>query len=392
MASSHAKLSASAAYRWLNCTPSARFTENMEDTGSVFATEGTLAHSLAELELRYQLKLIDKKTYTKGLKEIQAHELYATDMPDYVAIYTSHVFETLAEAKKRSKDALIFLEQKLDFSKWVPEGYGTGDTVIIADGTLEIIDLKYGKGVTIFAEKNPQMMLYGLGAWEEYESFYNLCTVRMTIVQPRLDNIDSYKMQTEELLDWAENQLKPAAEKAWNGEGEYVAGDHCKFCKAKAICSARADFNLDFIESFKQADGRLSLAPQLDLARIASILDRSMEIKNWLKDVEEHALASALEGAKYPGYKLVEGRSNRTITDEEAAVLVLLKDHAEEQIFNKKIKGITDLEKLLGKKNFESLLGPYIEKPPGKPTLVPESDRRPELVPDSAADDFNLDV
>lgn len=391
MPGKHALLSASAAHRWMHCPPSARLTEDMEDSSSIFAQEGTLAHSLGELELNYLLKLIPKGQYTKELKKIKADELYTEDMPDYVGVYTGYVMERLAEAKGRSSDALVFLEQKLDFSAWVPEGFGTGDTCIISEGVIEIVDLKYGKGVEVSALNNPQMMLYALGAYHEYDWLYSPEKVKMTIVQPRIDNISSFEMTVEDLLKWADEELKPAADKAWNGQGELQAGDHCRFCKVRATCKARADYNITFIESKRDADHDLRDIHLLDPEEISQILDMALEIKNWLKDVEESALNAALEGSRFPGFKLVEGRSNRFINDEAEAVATLtLEDYTEEQIYNKKMKGITDLEKLLGKKMFEQLLGPYIVKPPGKPTLVPETDKRPEL--NSAADDFDLEV
>jgi len=375
----------------MHCPPSARLTENLEDQSSIFAQEGTLAHELGELELNYQVKNITKKKYNAELKKIQAHELYSADMPDYIAVYTGYVFEKLAEAKTRSKDALVFLEQQLDFSSWVPEGFGTGDTVIISDGVIEIVDLKYGKGVEVSAEENPQMMLYGLGALFEYEAFYDLQTVKMTIVQPRLDAISTYEMTVEALLNWATKTLMPAAEKAWKGEGELQAGDHCKFCKVKATCQARAKYNIEFLDKNRDADHEFIPAYLLAPEEVSNVLAMAKEVQNWLKDVEEEALAKALEGMKYPGYKLVEGRSNRTYGDEGEIVSTLeLEDYKEEQIYNKKLKGVTDMEKLLGKKMFQQLIGPYIIKPPGKPTLVPETDNRPEL--NSAAEDFDLEV
>lgn len=387
----HALLSASSASRWMKCTPSARLTEKMADTSSVYAQEGTLAHELGELELKRELELIAKRTYNAELKKIKAHELYGADMPDYVGIYTDYVMEKLAEAKSRSSDALVFLEQKLDFSDWVPEGFGTGDTVIISDGVIEIVDLKYGKGVPVSAEWNPQMMLYGLGAWSEYDFLYDLHTVRMTIAQPRLDNISTFEIKADELVDWAEKTLKPAAEKAWEGAGELCAGEHCMFCKVKATCKERAEYNLKVLADYRNADSELLSKHLLTPGDVSRILGLAMEIKNWLKDVEEHALGKALEGFKFPGFKLVEGRSNRTYMDEVIVANVLVKEGlSEEEIYNKKIKGITDMEKKLGgKKRFIEVLGDYIIKPPGKPTLVDESDKRPEF--DSAADDFNLE-
>lgn len=382
---SHALLSASAAERWLNCTPSARLTEKFEDTGSVYAAEGTLAHSLGELELRYQLKQITKNTYSKELKKIQENELYNEDMPDQVEKYTTFVFERLAEAKSRTPDALIFLEQKLDFSKYVPEGFGTGDCIIIADGTMEVIDLKYGKGVEVSAENNPQMKLYALGAIEEYGFIYDIDLVRMTIVQPRLDNISTWEISVKALLEWAYGELMIKAKEAYEGTGELIAGDWCKFCKVKATCKARAEAILNIAEKFELKDPNL-----LSTEEIAEVLHKAEEIQAWAKDLQEYALEQALNNnVKYPGWKLVEGRSNRKYIDEDQVADVLKKKGwDEEEIFIKKLKGITDMEKLLGKKTFVALLQNYIIKPPGRPTLVVESDKRPEL--NSVESDFDL--
>ena len=387
----HALLSASSASRWMKCTPSARLTEKMADTSSPYAQEGTLAHELGELELKRELKLIDKKTYAAELKKIKAHELYGEDMPDYVGIYTGYAMEKLAEAKARSKDALVFLEQRLDFSDWVPEGFGTGDTVIISDGVIEIIDLKFGKGVPVSAEWNPQMMLYGLGAWNEYDFLYDLHTVRMTIAQPRLDNLSTFELSSKELVQWAENKLKPTAAMAWDGMGDLCAGKHCQFCKVEASCQARAKAKEDFINDYRNVDGELLAEHLLAPDDVSRIVGMALEIKNWLKAVEDFALDKALEGFKWPGYKLVEGRSNRTYSDEAMVATILTgKGLTEDDIYNKKIKGITEMEKKLGgKKKFEEVLGSHIIKPAGKPTLVEESDKRPEL--DSVAEDFNLE-
>ena len=384
----HAILSASAASRWINCTPSARLTEDIEDTSSIFAKEGTLAHELGELMLNHALKNIDKRNYNREYKKIQEHELYAADMTDYVQSYVDHVLERYAEAKSKTKDALIYLEQRLDFSDWVPEGFGTGDVVIISDGAIEIIDLKYGKGVEVSADHNYQMMLYGLGAYNEYEAFYDLDKVKMTIIQPRLDHISTYELDTDALLDWADNICRPAAEKAWDGQGDLVAGEHCRFCKVKAGCKARAKVNLDFIDQYEKDKG-FNHPDMLSAEDVSAILSRTAEIKNWLSDIEEDALAKALAGSTIPGFKIVEGRSNRVIVDPDLVAGELCLVYSEEQVFNKKLKGITDLEKLVGKKNFSAQYGQYVEKPQGKPTLVPESDKRPVF--DSASADFNIE-
>jgi hypothetical protein len=381
----HALLSASSAKQWLNCTPSARLTEKLEDTGSVYAAEGTLAHSLGELELRYQLKQITKNTYSKELKMIQGNELYSEDMPDQIEKYTGYVYERLAEAKSHTPDALIFLEQRLDFSKYVPEGFGTGDCIIIADGTMEIIDLKYGKGVEVSAEDNPQMKLYSLGALEEYGFIYDIDQVQMTIVQPRLDNISVWQLSVKDLLEWANGELAVKAKEAYEGNGEPAAGDWCKFCKVKATCKARVEAVLAATEKFELKDPHL-----LNIEEIAEILHKADEIQAWAKDLQEYALEQARDNnIKYPGWKLVEGRSNRKYADEDQVAKVLTKEGYEERmIFTKKLKGITDMEKELGKKIFTNLLQDYIIKPPGKPALVVESDKRPEL--NSVESDFDL--
>lgn len=381
----HALLSASSAERWIHCTPSARLTEKIEDTGSVYAQEGTLAHSLAELELRYQLKLITQNTYNKELKQLKASELYTEDMPDQVEKYTEYVFERFAEAKSHTPDALIFLEQRLDFSKYVPEGFGTGDCIIIADGTMEIIDLKYGKGVEVTADNNAQMMLYALGALEEYNFIYDIDRVRMTIGQPRLNNFSTAEITVEELQEWATNIVIPAAEQAFKGDGEMSAGDWCKWCKVKSTCKTRAKAITDVAEKYELKDPNLMTNDE-----IAEILHKVDEIQAWAKDIQEYALNQARDNnIKYPGWKLVEGRSNRKYSDEDAVAGVLITEGmTEEQIFIKKLKGITDMEKALGKKTFTNLLQDFIIKPPGKPTLVIESDKRPEL--NSVEADFDL--
>lgn len=382
----HALLSASAAYRWLNCTPSARMTENLEDTQSVYAAEGTLAHSLAELQLRYQLKLITKATYNKELKKIKANELYSEDMPDEVEKYTGHVFEKLTEAQSHTPDTLIFLEQRLDFSKYVPDGFGTGDCIIIADETLEVVDLKYGKGVEVSAENNPQMMLYALGALEEYGFIYDIERVRMTIAQPRLDNFSTWEISVIDLETWAEGELTDKAKEAWEGTGTCNAGEWCKFCKVKATCKARAEAVLAISEQYQEQDPNL-----LSIDEIAGILHKAEEIQAWAKDIQDYALEQARDnGIKYPGWKLVEGRSNRTYSDKDKVYKVLIADGFEESKILKEpeLLGITAMEKAIGKKKFNTVLKDLILKPEGKPTLVVESDNRPEL--NSAEKDFDL--
>lgn len=375
----HALLSASAAHRWMNCPPSARLTEAIADTISSYAAEGSLAHKIGELILKNYLSGND---FPDEWARVRAHELFYDGMIDEVSVYTDYVIEQFNEAVKATGDPLIFLETKLDFSAYVPFGYGTGDCIIIADGQMEIIDLKFGKGVEVSAVNNPQLMLYALGAYEQLGFIYDIRTIKTTIAQVRLDHISSSIISTEMLLDWAENTVKPVAKLAFEGKGEQKPGEWCKFCKIKADCQARADQNLAFIEANK--------GKRITIARLADILTQADEIMSWISDIKELALTKALEGTEIPGFKLVEGRSNRQITDEAALAEILAQNISEpEKIFKPRtLETITALEKLFGKNRFAELAADYIIKPPGKPTLVPISDKRPAL--NSPEDDFNM--
>lgn len=386
MAGAHAVLSASGAHRWLNCPPSAQLEARMPDTSSAFAAEGTLAHRLGELELRMALGTSKPDDYEREAEQIRAHELYSEEMPDYVAQYRDYVLETLAEARVRTPDPLIFLELKLNFGRWVPGGFGTGDVVILADERMEIVDLKYGKGVPVDAEDNPQMKLYALGALEELGFLYDIRQVRMTIYQPRIDNVSSWEIAADELMAWAEDELRPKAQLAWEGKGDAAAGDWCRFCKVKARCRTRA-------EAVQAMAGAFGLrAPNLlGIDEIAKILNLAEEIQSWAKDVQDFALEQARDhGVKFSGWKLVEGRSNRRYADEDAVEEALVKaKYRKRDIFQEpKLLGISAMEKLLGRKRFAELLDDLVVKPPGQPTLVAESDPRPEL--SSAAADFDL--
>lgn len=367
MSRQHAILSASSAHRWLICAPSARIEEKCPDQVSVYAEEGTEAHATAEALIR---------------KYLETGQIEKIDCDASIVAYVDFVVERINFAKSRTSDPIILVEQRLDYSPWVPEGFGTGDVVIISDGTLEIIDLKYGKGVPVSAENNPQIRLYALGAINLFGYLYDIETVVMTIVQPRLDNITTEEINAEELLKWAEEYVKPRAELAWKGEGEFKAGDHCRFCRARHTCRARAEYNLELARyDFRKPE---LLADH----EVAEILARAEELARWVADVQEYALDQAVNhGKKWPGYKLVEGRSVRKITDEaKAAEKLKAAGLTEDEIFKKSLVGITTLEKKLGKKRFNELLGDLVEKPPGKPTLAPESDRRPEF--NQAAEDF----
>lgn len=374
----HALLSASGSSRWLSCTPSARLEQQFENKTSEYAEEGTLAHELGELKLRKELEGLSTRSFNSKIKKIQEHKLYTADMPDYVDIYVETCLEKVSEAKAKTPDALFKIEQRLDFSEWVPEGFGTGDFVIIADGTMEVCDLKYGKGVPVSAENNKQMMLYALGAISEFSFLYDIKKVRMTIIQPRLDNISTFEVTVEDILKWAEEYVKPRAELAIKGEGEFVAGAHCRFCRAKSVCKARADKNLELAKYDFQSPNTL------DNNDIAYILSKVDELVNWASDVKEYALEQALNGEEFDGFKVVEGRSNRKYIDVEV-IATTLEQNGYADIFKpKELLTLTNMEKLVGKKKLNELIGKYIEKPAGKPTLVPITDKREPYNPAKA--------
>lgn len=376
MSGRHALLSASSSHRWLNCPPSARLCEGYEDTGSEYAQEGTDAHSLCEHKLRLALGM-------KSTDPTDGLSFYNEEMEQCASDYAAYVLELVAEAKKTCKDPVVLIEQRLDFSRFVAEGFGTGDCVIIADGTLEIVDYKHGKGVEVSAEENPQMMLYALGALELFDGIYDIDTVRMTIFQPRRENVSVSVMAKDDLLQWAHNELIYKAKLAYEGGGEFACGDWCRFCKAKAVCRKRAEYNLEL------AKYDFAMPDTLEDAEIAAILEKADELAAWAADVKEFALQQALSGVKYDGFKVVEGRSNRKYTDENAVADAV--KEAGYDPYEPKLLGITAMEKLLGKKQFAKLLSGLVEKPQGKPALVPESDKRQEMKIEkaaSAAEDF----
>lgn len=379
----HSILSPSGASRWMACTPSARLEENFPDTTSDAAEEGTLAHALSELLIRHKLKWITKTEFNKELKKIETDKFYSGSMFEYADDYSSFVIQRFNEAKKHTSDAELFIEQKIDLTRFIPEGFGTGDAFIVADGVLEFIDLKYGKGVKVNAFENKQMTIYALGAYLEFSILYDIQSVRMTIYQPRIDNIsDPYELSVKELLDWAENELKPKADMAFKGEGKYVPGDHCRFCKAKAMCKANAQKQMKPITSnhYKNPD----LMNKLDVAYIVKEADA---IKKWLTSVEDFALSEALKGEEFEGLKVVEGKSNRKYSDADAVAKALIgAGYDEAIIYERNLLGITKMSETIGKKTMEELIGNLIIKPSGKPALVDISDKRP--VWNSAAEDF----
>lgn len=384
MPNAHALLSPSAAHRWIHCTPSVRLEEGVRDEGSDFAAEGTLAHAIASRKILETLG----RPHDEQDREIEelSERYYSEEMEGYTDTYRSIVLEKFNQAKTRSKDAQLLVEVRLDFGAFLPDAFGTADAVIIADDLMEVIDFKYGKGVKVDADHNPQMMIYALGALDEFLLDYDIKRVRMTIVQPRIDNLSECGMMVGELTAWRTVTLKPAAEKAFAGVGDQVPGEWCQFCKVRATCSAIAEkarqiCNEDFREARLISDedipGLLPLVPVL---------------KGWLEDFASHALQRALDGATIKGYKLVEGKSNRQITDQDALLgALLVKGYQRDDLLKKpELKAIGELEKLVGKKAFAEIGKPWLVKPQGKPTLVEESDKRPVWKPkESASEDFD---
>ena len=367
----HAFLSASASHRWLSCPPSAKLCAEQEDQVSPYAKEGTDAHSLCEYKVEKALGR-NPEDPTENL------DYYNNEMENCAESYCSYVMEQIEEAKTHCSDPQVLIEQRLDFSKWVEKGFGTGDCVIIADDTLHIIDYKHGLGVLVSAEDNPQMKCYALGALELFDDIYDIDNVSMTIYQPRRQNISTYELSKEDLYSWADEVLKPTAELAFAGDGNFLCGEWCGFCKAKHECRARAEANLLL------AQHDFKLPPLLEDTEIEVILSRVDELVSWASDIKEYALQQAISGKEWTGWKLVEGRSNRKYSN-EAAVIEAVTDAGFDP-YEKKLLGITAMQKLLGKSRFDKLLAAYIEKPQGKPTLVPESDKRPAM--NNAKSDF----
>lgn len=400
----HALLSASGAKRWMTCTPSARaeekhYSKHGQKPESEFAKEGTTAHEYSELLLARELGQLTKAQATRRInafkKKPEGVKFYGTEMEEHVATYVDFVMERVNAARAISQDALVLIEQRLNFSEYVPNGFGTGDVLIVYNGKLELIDLKYGKGVPVSAHENPQLMLYGLGAIAEHDILYDINEVILTIVQPRLDSISSYSISSEELLDWAEKDVKPKAALADKGEGEFISGEHCRWCAIKDTCRARADLALKTVEADFAEDGSIDLElldpAELSKEEITEILFVVGDIEKWCKDIQDYARNEALAGEKFDGFKLVEGRSNRKLTSMQEAAERLLAAGIEADVVYKpkEVKAIGELEKAVGKKVFGEILDDLIVKPPGKPTLVPADDKRPELnSAEKAAEDF----
>lgn len=367
----HALLSASSSERWLHCPPSARLCESYDDKGSDYAAEGTDAHTLCEYKLRQVLGM-EAEDPTENLT------WFNEEMADCATGYATYVLEQMEAAKQTCADPVVMIEQRVDFSRWVASGFGTADCLIIADGTLKIIDYKHGRGIMVDATENPQMQCYALGALELFDGIYDIDRVSMTIYQPRRDNVSSYELSKDVLYRWADEVLKPTADLAFAGDGNFLCGEWCGFCKAKHDCRARADANMELARyDFK-------LPPLLTDEDIEDILSKVDDLVAWAADIKEYALQQAISGKDWTGYKLVEGRSNRRYTNE--TVVADAVSRAGFDPYERKILGVTAMQKLLGKSRFDELLAAYIEKPQGKPTLVPESDKRPAM--NTAKNDF----
>ena len=365
----HAVLSASGAEKWLNCPPSARLEESYPDTSSPYAKEGTLAHEMAEFKARnYFIETLPKRTFTSKLNKFKKDELYQNEMDEYTESYLEYIKEV---AMKYPSKPYIALEKKIDFSKYVPDGYGTCDCILIHGNDMHIIDFKYGKGVQVSAENNSQLMLYALGALEAYSMLYQIETVHLSIFQPRIDNISCFEISAANLLSWAVGEVEPKAKLAYDGIGDFKAGEHCRFCKAQAQCRTKAE---SIISVFPIKEEPALLTDD----EIGLILAKAKELVSWSNAVEDYALNAILSGKEIRGWKAVEGRSVRVFSDADKAFEKIVESGTpEEMLYERKPLSLSQIEKLLGKKEFESIVSSFVIKPQGKPTLAPSDDKRP---------------
>lgn len=383
MPSKHAKLPPSSAERWINCPGSVALSAQLPPPGSSpYADEGTLAHAVAELKLRRNIGEITPKQYDKELAKLQENEYWCGEMDEATDFYADTVIEHLAAA---GSDAELMIEQHFSLDKWVPESFGTSDAVVIGGSTIEVIDLKYGKGVKVSAEHNAQLRLYGLGASALFGGLYDFETVRYTIIQPRLDHVSTEEVPLSELLLWAEEDVAPRAVMALEGTDYMACGDWCRWCPAKAICRKRAEYNLEIAKDDFKAP------PLLTDEEIGEVLGRAASVKKWVEDIQAYALEQALAGKHFDGWKLVEGRSIRKYADDlKVAEKLVAAGYDEAMLYERKLYGITAMEKIVGKKKLTTTLGDLLIKPAGKPVLVPESDKREAInTTEAAKADFN---
>ncbi len=379
-ARAHARLNASSSHRWMMCPPSVKLSEQFADKPSPYAEEGTYLHELCELKLHRYLGDMPPDLIEQQYAEHRDGDFYSDEAESVTDEYVAFCIETIEAVKASCPDPLIMVEHRLVYSEYVPEGYGTGDLVIIGDGIIEVIDFKGGRGVRVDANRNSQLMLYGLGALLEFDPLYDIHTVRVTIVQPRLSNTSTYEISADELIRWAETEVRPKALLAYRGEGEFCAGEWCRFCKARYTCRKRSEYHMKLAErDFKQPD-------LLSDEEIADILPVADSLNSWVQDLIAYATQQAVDGKRWPGYKLVAGRSVRKYTS-EAEVIKAATDAGYTDIYKTSLLSVGDLEKRMGRKAFRDVLGKYIVKPIGAPTLVPESDLRKPY--SDAASDFN---
>ena len=401
----HAILSASSSKRWLNCTPSARLEQNFPNESSVYAEEGTAAHALGEYKLRkYLHERVQRPTSAFDSEEMENN----TD------IYAEFIISQIERIKETCSHPLVMVEERLDYSYLVPGGFGTGDCVIIADETLYVLDYKNGKGVFVSCDHNPQMMLYALGAYHAYGYLYDIRKVSMTIIQPRLENISTFECTVDELLDWGESYVRPRAKLAFEGKGEQVPGDWCRFCRARCACKACAQEALALVkEEFldldagvledesEETDATAAFAPDtsaptfkspalLSKTDIEQMLPTLNRIESWIEAIFAYVSSEAINhGVTWAGYKVVEGRSKRQFLDTKSVVAAAQKDGYTD-IYKTELISLTEFEKLMGKKRFQEVLGEYVVKPPGKLSLVPDSDPREAVDLQTAADEFDV--
>jgi hypothetical protein len=384
-ARAHSLLSPSGASRWMNCTPSARKEEFIEDISSPYAREGTLAHELAELELRKHFGYITHDQYKEGLGIIENDEMYSDEMPEEVDKYVQYCIEQYDFHKQQKPKWLeISIEDKIDLTQYIEDGFGSNDWVMVAEHVVEVIDLKYGRGVAVSAIRNEQLMLYALGALWKHELTYDIREVKITIVQPRTNNISSFIISADELKKWGEEEVKPKAEMAFAGKGELNPGSWCKFCKFKPKCRAVFEANLKLIrEDFADPD-------EITQEEILEVYERKEQIVSWLNSIDAFVLNQLMKKEPVPGYKLVKGRANRVITQPIKVIQVLTENGFDKKDFmsEPKLLGIGVIEKLVGKTKFPVLLGELVEKPEGKPTIALESDKRDSFFT-SVEDDFS---
>ena len=380
---SHALLSASSSHRWLHCTGAPRLEATFPDTTSEYAKEGTLAHELCELKLKKYTTAMAKGTYTRAYNKIKKNELWAPEMDETTDVYLEYIKSIMLSYKVAP---VVVIEKCVDFSQYVPEGFGTADCIILAGDTLHIIDYKHGKGVVVDADHNPQMMLYALGAIHDYSLLYKFNTIKMTIVQPRVNNISEFEMSSDDLRKWGEEVVAPKAKEAYEMEGHtFKAGAWCGFCRAKAQCRTRCE-HFDAMHVFTNQDPRL-----ISLEELGTYLEHGKDIESWYKDIKEYALSESLAGAEVPGWKAVEGRGSRVFQDGDTAIQTLINGGVDESIlYERKVLTLAQIEKAIGKKEFNELVGDQVVKNPGKPTLVVDTDKRPRITNQpSAAQVFN---